>query len=639
MTSHAKEEPKKEIPEIIKNPSTGAKYQRSKFLGKGGFARCYELTDMKTKEIFAGKIVPKSLLLKPHQKEKMTQEICIHRSLKHKHLVSFHSYFEDPDNVYIILELCRRRSMMELHKRRKAITESETRYFLKQLLLGVKHLHDNKIIHRDLKLGNLFLNDEMELKIGDFGLATRIDYEGERKRTLCGTPNYIAPEILCKKGHSYEVDVWSIGCILYTMLVGKPPFETQTLKDTYLRIKKNEYHIPSRVGPLARSLIQKLLQADPLQRPCVSKIIEDDFMTMGYIPSRLPTSCLTMAPRFDSHCALVATRKPLLEINNTGTPQGGRPRGDTPAHGRDGSPVKNIQECLKKGDSGPRGHPPSLSSASRGQQQQSAAHQEAAPQQPKHDEPSDCYLKDLYNQVNSVVMSKPDERDNVNEEESEDPAAVPMIWVSKWVDYSDKYGLGYQLCDDSIGVLFNDFTKLLLLADGENIHYIERSNIEHYHQLKNYPATLNKKVTLLRYFRNYMNEHLLKAAASMCPREGDELARIPSLRTYFRTRSAIILHLTNGTLQINFFEDHTKIILCPLMGAVTYIDDKRNFKTYRLASLEKYGCRKDLANRLRYARNIIQKLMVTKSSVKPSTSTTTTTTTTVTSQESQPTTA
>lgn len=77
--------------------------------------------------------------------------------------------------------------------------------------------------------------------------------------------------------------------------------------------------------------------------------------------------------------------------------------------------MKNIQECLKKGESGPRGHPPSLSSASRGQHQQPAAHQEVAPPQPKHDEPSDCYLKDLYNQVNSVVMSKPDERDNVNE--------------------------------------------------------------------------------------------------------------------------------------------------------------------------------------------------------------------------------
>ena len=71
---------------------------------------------------------------------------------------------------------------MELHKRRKAITEPETRYFLRQLLLGVKHLHDFKVIHRDLKLGNLFINDDMELKIGDFGLATRVGFEGERKR-------------------------------------------------------------------------------------------------------------------------------------------------------------------------------------------------------------------------------------------------------------------------------------------------------------------------------------------------------------------------------------------------------------------------------------------------------------------------
>jgi polo-like kinase 1 len=152
---------------------------------------------------------------------------------------------------------------MELHKRRKAITEPETRYFMKQITLGVKYLHDKKIIHRDLKLGNIFLNDQMEIKLGDFGLATKVDYDGERKRTLCGTPNYIAPEVLTKKGHSYEVDIWSIGCIMYTLLVGKPPFETQTLKDTYNRIRKNEYHVPSRVGPLANSLIVRLLQDDP----------------------------------------------------------------------------------------------------------------------------------------------------------------------------------------------------------------------------------------------------------------------------------------------------------------------------------------------------------------------------------------
>ena len=99
-------------------------------------------------------------------------------------------------------------------------------------------LHQHRIIHRDLKLGNLFLNDKMEVKIGDFGLATKLDFDGEKKRTICGTPNYIAPEVLeGKSGHSYEVDIWSLGVIIYTLIIGKPPFETTDVKATYRRIK------------------------------------------------------------------------------------------------------------------------------------------------------------------------------------------------------------------------------------------------------------------------------------------------------------------------------------------------------------------------------------------------------------------
>ena len=310
---------------------------------------------------------------------------------------------------------------MELHKRRKAITEPETRYFMRQILLGVDYLHDNKIIHRDLKLGNVFLNDDMECKIGDFGLATRVDFEGERKKTLCGTPNYIAPEVLGKKGHSYEVDVWSLGCIMYTLLVGKPPFETQTLKDTYTRIRKNEYHVPSRVGPLAKNLIQKLLQHEPNKRPCVKEILEDDFMTMAYLPPRLPVSCLTMAPRFDTKPdqSLIARRTPLMEVNHE-TGGGGMTR----------------KESTKA-------------------------------------EASSDYLSELHTQLKSLIASKPGERSPHMEDEAEDPKSQPLVWVSKWVDYSDKYGFGYSLNDDSIGVVFNDLTKLLLLADGQNIHYID----------------------------------------------------------------------------------------------------------------------------------------------------------------------
>ena len=132
---------------------------------QGGFAKCYELKDLSSGEILAGKIVPKSLLVKPHQREKMTQEISLHRALSHQFVVKLFTYFEDTNFVYVILELCRRRSLMELHKRRKAVTEPEARYFMNQILLGCKYVHETKIIHRDLKLGNIFLNDNMEVII------------------------------------------------------------------------------------------------------------------------------------------------------------------------------------------------------------------------------------------------------------------------------------------------------------------------------------------------------------------------------------------------------------------------------------------------------------------------------------------
>lgn len=252
-------------------------------------------------------------MIKHNQKEKMTQEIQIHKALHHKNIVGFHSFFDDPLNIYIVLELCKKRSMMELHKRRKVITDYECRYYMAQIISGVKYLHENRIIHRDLKLGNLFLNDDLHVKIGDFGLATRIEYDGERKKTLCGTPNYIAPEILLKKGHSYEVDIWSIGCVMYTLLVGTPPFETKSLKDTYSKIRKCDYRMPNNLRKTAADMIIAMLQSDPMRRPDIVKLSNFDFLRSGFIPNSLPASCLTMAPRADQ--LENYGRKPLTEMN------------------------------------------------------------------------------------------------------------------------------------------------------------------------------------------------------------------------------------------------------------------------------------------------------------------------------------
>jgi serine/threonine protein kinase len=171
-----------------------------------------------------------------------------------------------------------RQTLLEFVKRKKRLTESETRKHTLQMLDGVRFLHTSKVIHRDLKLGNLFLGRDDEIKIGDFGLACKLQFDGERKRTLCGTPNYIAPEVLeGKNGHSYEVDMWSIGVVMYTCLVGKPPFETSDVKSTYKLIKANSYSFPERlhISEGAKSLVRRILQSDPEMRPSIEQVLMD----------------------------------------------------------------------------------------------------------------------------------------------------------------------------------------------------------------------------------------------------------------------------------------------------------------------------------------------------------------------------
>jgi polo-like kinase 1 len=220
-------------------------YAKGKFLGKGGFAKCYEVKDLETHKKWAVKIVAKATLVKSRAKAKFSTEIKIHRSIKHQYVVQFQDVFEDKENYYVLMELCQNNTMLELVKRRKRLTEPETKFYMLQIISAIQHIHDSKTIHRDLKLGNLFLNSRLEIKIGDFGLAASLAYDGEKKKTICGTPNYIAPEILDgKTGHSYEVDIWSLGVILYTLLIGKPPFETDDVKTTYKRIRANQYSFP-----------------------------------------------------------------------------------------------------------------------------------------------------------------------------------------------------------------------------------------------------------------------------------------------------------------------------------------------------------------------------------------------------------
>ena len=229
----------------------------------------------------------------------MKSEIEIHKKMLHKNIVKFIRHFEDEKFHYIIMELCPNQSLKELIKRRKRITELEAQYFLMQILIATKYMHSQLVIHRDLKLGNLYLSHNLEVKVGDFGLAAELSASNQRRKTFCGTPNYIAPEILeQKEGHSFEVDSWSIGVILYVLIIGKPPFESGNVKQTYKKVRLNNYTFPDtvKISKNAMNLISNILVASPQKRFTLDQIIKHDFMTRNNIPPSLPLISLSSAP-------------------------------------------------------------------------------------------------------------------------------------------------------------------------------------------------------------------------------------------------------------------------------------------------------------------------------------------------------
>eukprot|EP00051_Salpingoeca_urceolata_P002091 m.329 g.329 ORF g.329 m.329 type:complete len:619 (+) comp118_c0_seq1:411-2267(+) len=573
---------------IIKDNKEHRRFHKGRFLGKGGFAKCYELTDVESGEVFAGKIVSKKTLTKHRALEKLNTEIKIHKSLNHPHVVGFHRFFEDESNVYILLELCSNKSLMELHRRRRALTEPEVRFYLSQIMSATEYMHEHKVIHRDLKLGNLFLNENLEIKVGDFGLATQLEHDGERKKTLCGTPNYIAPEILeNKNGHSYEVDVWSIGCILYTMLIGRPPFETSDIKETYWKIKCNDYRIPStsRISEEARDLIAATLSGDPSRRPSLEQIKQHPFLSKCFVPTSLPLSSLSLPPSFGSSSSKsfkAGTRKPLRTMNDkpgqthtaSAKPaEAMRPRVATIAaaayEGGRHSKVREAREALQN----IRKHLISVT----------GKHQTAA----------------------SSAAPRPLAADEVSR----------ACWISKWVDYSNKYGLGYQLSNSSVGVLFNDSTKMVLAADQRHIESVDRDSrgaAVTLCTLDSYPDTLSKKVILLKYFQSYMSEHLLNGAAAVESASTHEpsVVGLVHVKKWIRTKHAIVFRLSNNLIQINFF-DHTKLIVNTPEGQATFIEQGPISNTYRLDDIAASSHRtaEDMINRLTYATDVIEHML------------------------------
>ncbi|KAB1281883.1 Serine/threonine-protein kinase PLK4 [Camelus dromedarius] len=249
-------------------------------LGKGSFAGVYRAESIHTGLEVAIKMIDKKAMCKAGMVQRVQNEVKIHCQLKHPSILELYNYFEDNNYVYLVLEMCHNGEMNRyLKNRRKPFSENEARHFMHQIITGMLYLHSHGILHRDLTLSNLLLTRNMNIKIADFGLATQLKMPHEKHYTLCGTPNYISPEIATRSAHGLESDIWSLGCMFYTLLIGRPPFDTDTVKNTLNKVVLADYEMPTFLSREAKDLIHQLLRRNPADRLSLSSVLDHPFMS------------------------------------------------------------------------------------------------------------------------------------------------------------------------------------------------------------------------------------------------------------------------------------------------------------------------------------------------------------------------
>ncbi|KAM8987002.1 inactive serine/threonine-protein kinase PLK5 isoform 1-T1 [Ara ararauna] len=297
----------------IQDAGSGMLYKRGRLLGEGAFGRCYQLTEVASGRVYAAKVIPRAHLTAVGIRERVEREQELHGRLHHRHIVCLHGHFADHHHVYLLLEYCSRRSLANILCARGRLTEPEVRYYLLQIISGLRYLHGQGIVHRDLKLSNFLVTKKMQVKIGDLGLARQKAPLGQRWGVLCGTPSFLAPEVLDRKGHGVPSDVWALGCAMYMALTGSPPFEAAQRQELYRCIRAGRYPQPSQLSPRAQALIACLLAPEPAARPSLQDVLDHGFFTQGFTPHRLPSRACRSVPVFLGRALLCGLRRRLCQ--------------------------------------------------------------------------------------------------------------------------------------------------------------------------------------------------------------------------------------------------------------------------------------------------------------------------------------
>ena len=228
-------------------------------LGQGTFGKVFKVKRKDHPELedeFAMKILKKAFLVKNNHLRYAITECNILKQAAHPYVIKLHYSFQTPDNLYMILDYCPGGDLAFHLNKRQIFDENEAKFFIAEVILAMEYIHNLNIIYRDLKPENILIDKDGHVKLADFGLAKEGVNDKQNAKSFCGSPAYLAPEMLLNKGVGKSADIYQIGAVLYELLVGFPPYYTENIKKLYENIKAAKLQIPSYISPQAKDLLQ-----------------------------------------------------------------------------------------------------------------------------------------------------------------------------------------------------------------------------------------------------------------------------------------------------------------------------------------------------------------------------------------------
>ncbi|KJE88970.1 AUR protein kinase [Capsaspora owczarzaki ATCC 30864] len=263
-------------------------------LGRGKFGNVYLAREKSSKYIVALKVLYKNQLQRIGVEHQLRREVEIQSHLRHPNILRMYGYFHDEKRVYLILEYAPRGELFKELRKEQRFSEPRTASYILQLARALKYCHGKNVIHRDIKPENVLLGLRGDLKIADFGWSV---HTSNRRDTLCGTLDYLPPEMVDRGDYDYRVDLWSLGVLCYEFLVGSPPFYAEDEPSTYLRIRRGDLVFPSTVSAGARDFMSKLMRLNPSERMPLEQAMVHPWILEMTDPNNQPRSALAAASK------------------------------------------------------------------------------------------------------------------------------------------------------------------------------------------------------------------------------------------------------------------------------------------------------------------------------------------------------